>query len=123
MAHCTYNQLFFLAEFQEKSSDQITAIIAEADRQVDAYLSASGVGTGTTDAATSASLALSRALLLELEYQVGMTNKNDHDFSPPADISNRIKDLRSEAFQILDNYIAIQSSLATPRRTRLMRVN
>ena len=123
MAHCTYNQLFFLAEFQEKSSDQITAIIAEADRQVDAYLSASGVGTGTTDAATSASLALSRALLLELEYQVGMTNKNDHDFSPPADISYRIKDLRSEAFQILDNYIAIQSSLATPRRTRLMRVN
>lgn len=124
MAHCTYAELYNLTMFQELAQTQVDAIIAEADRQVNTYLGAKGVSTATTDATKSASLALSKALLLELGYNIGQTNTNDHDYvNPPLDITTRVKDIRATAYATLDAYAAIQTTLDTPRKVYLMKVN
>jgi len=125
MAYCTYTELTNLTGSIKSSTIQ-GAIIDSADREINTYLSAHGVTGAASDALKEASLKLSQAGLLELALQEGRYIASDGtmltgpDISTAMNLHNAIKQLREQAFALLDQYISAQST--SPGSIRVSRV-
>jgi len=122
MAHCTYTELANLTG-SVRTQTVLEAVIDEADRQVNTYLKAHGVNAVSNDATKSASLSMSKAGLLELGLQEGSFQASSADFTSSVDVTSAVKALRAAAYATLDDYIAIQLTLVTPRKVYLAKVN
>lgn len=111
------------------ASGNLIAIIEDAEREITAYLDARGISASSCDACKSAELSLSKAGLLEYWVTRGRFLENAGEFVTGADgasawnMPQMIKLLREKAFRILDDYAAVQTSLDTPRRFSMFRVN
>lgn len=112
-----------------ESSTVLQAIIDDAEREITAYLKARGVTASAVDACKVASLKLSKAGLLELWIQKGRYIATSGEFLNGADTSassspvSAINLLRKSAYDVLDDYVAVQESLSTPRQTYVIKVN
>ena len=112
-----------------ESSTVLQAILTDAEREVNAYLKARGVTASSNDATISAELKLGHAGLLMYALQSGKAILASGEMVSGVDqaaawnIPSATRMLREQAFEILDNYVAVQSSLNTPRARFLMKVN
>jgi hypothetical protein len=125
MAYCTTSELVNLTGTTKSATVQ-GAIIDAADREIGAYLGASGITGSACDALKEASLKLSQAGLLNLRVQEGEYIQSSGEFvsgvdaTAATDITNAARALRKDAFALLDNYIAAQST--SPGSVRVSRV-
>jgi hypothetical protein len=117
MAYSTYADLVLITGSTESTSTTLPAIILSADHEIDAYLGAAGVtGTAGNTTLKEASLKLSQAGLLELRVQKGTyiassgEMVNGVDAQAATDITNAARELRKQAFDLLNQYIAAQST-------------
>lgn len=105
------------------------AILDDAERELTAYLKAKGVTASSADPCKSAELKLAQAGLILYRIQNGEYTQNAGEMVGQADpgaassMMGAYRQLRRDAFEILDNYIAVQSSLNTPRARFVMKVN
>lgn len=121
MTYCTTADLVNLTG-STRTTTQLQAIIDEADREVNAYLKARGVSGSTCDELKSVSLKLSKAGLLEFGLQNGDFEADSGDFTSSVDVTRAVESLRAAARRQMDDFIATQVSLSTPRRIYVMRV-
>lgn len=122
MTYCTTDELV-LRTGSTLPNNVLRAVIADADREIDAYLlqySLSGAGSG---ACMSASLELSKAGLLDRGRLDGTQpdSSTEGDVSATYQIEAAIKRHRATAFGLLDQYVASQQT--RPRRHYVAKVN
>jgi hypothetical protein len=111
-SYCTTSDVIALTD-TSLDTTTLQAIIDDGDVEINAYLKARGV-TGSACAETkSASMKLANAGLI-LRNPMGAEGNQ----TPMA-----INILRKAAFQTLDDYLATQTSLNTPRRAYMVKVN
>ena len=122
MSFCTTAELVGVTE-SKRSTASLQACIDEGDRKITNYLKARGISAGACDAVKSASLTMAKAELLHLGLQTGDFQASNGDFSSSVNVTEAVKALRAEAYATLDDYLAQQTSLNTPRRSYLMKVN
>ena len=128
MTYATYTELTNVTGSAE-SSTILQAVLDDAEREIVAYLKARGVTSSSCDATKSAELKIAQAGLLQLRIQKGevIPVSGEMVASPDPNAASAVmsayRQLRRDAFQILDDYIAVQSSLNTPRRKYVVRVN
>lgn len=129
MSWITYTDLTNVTGSAE-SSTVLQAIIDDAEREITAYLKARGVTASASDACKTAEIKLSKAGLLEYWIQKGRYITASGEFVTGADTggapaiqTNAVRQLRQDAYKVLDDYLAVQTSLNTPRRTYVLKVN
>jgi len=126
MAYCTYTELVALTGNTDTSGNQ-TAIIEAGDREINAYLASNGITGSACDALKEASLKLAQAGLLNLRVQKGEYIQasgefvNGVDIMAATDMTNASKELRRQAFAILDQYIAAQTGTTSSVRVARVR--
>ena len=124
MSFCTTTELATLTNTASvRTPTVLQAIIDESDRQITAYLKAEGFTATACDETKSASIALSKAGLLELGLQEGTLQISNQDYSSNFDVYTAVKELRIEAFKYLDQWMSTQTSANEPRKKYLMKVN
>jgi hypothetical protein len=124
MSFCTTSELALLTNSaQNRTVTVLQAIIDESDRQITSYLKAEGYTATACDQTKSASIALSKAGLLELGLQEGTLQISNQDYSSNFDVYTAVKELRIEAFKYLDQWMSTQTSANEPRKKYLMKVN
>lgn len=113
MAYCTYTDLQNQGAPSTISTTQLTAIIVDADREIAAYLTANGVSAPTSsDACTVASIALSKARILEFRVLNGEYIQSSGEMVSGSELggagsaNTAIRSLREDAYAVLDGYIA-----------------
>lgn len=121
MAYCTPDELVGLTG-STRDDAFLTAIIAEADRQVTSYLRTRGVGANICDETKSASLALSQAGLLLFGLQEGSLQASSGDFSSSLNVMDAVTILEKRAWRILDEYVSRQIALTVPRKQHMAKV-
>lgn len=128
MSYLTVADLVLLTGSTESTSTTLPAIISEAEREVDAYLEARGA-SGSGDVCKSATIKLCKANLLELGVQKGTYIQSSGEMVTGPDTNaassalSMAKYHREDAYRLLNEFIAVQSSLSTPRRMFVRRVN
>ena len=124
MSFCTTTELATLTNTaQNRTPTVLQAIIDESDRQITTYLLARGLTASACDETKSASIALSKAGLLELGLQEGTLQISNADYSSNFDVYTAVKDLRAMAFKTLDDLLSRQEDLNEPRRKYVLKVN
>jgi hypothetical protein len=124
MSFCTTTELATLTNTATvRTPTVLQAIIDESDRQITSYLKAEGYTATACDQTKSASLALSKAGLLELGLQEGTLQISNQDYSSNFDVYTAVKELRIEAFKYIDQWMSTQTSANEPRKKYLMKVN
>jgi len=91
----------------------LTELINEADREINAYLSARGATGSACDALKTSSQKLTNALMI-LRNPLG---------SEGSSAVMAVSLLRKAAFEILDDYLATKTTLNVPRRSYVVKVN
>ena len=91
----------------------LQAIIDDGDVEINAYLKARGATGSACAELKTASLKLANAGLI-LRNPLGVEGSG---------IPLAVNILRKSAFEILDNYLATKTSLNTPRRSYVVKVN
>jgi len=112
MSYCSTADLIALTD-TTLDTTTLQAVIDDSDREINAYLKARGVTGGSCDETKTASLKLANAGLI-LRNPIGAEGVA----TPMA-----VNILRKSAFEILDNYLSTKSSLNTPRRSYVLKVN
>jgi len=124
MSFCTTTELATLTNTaQSRTATVLQAIIDESDRQITSYLKSEGYSAVACDETKSASLALSKAGLLELGLQEGTLQISNQDYSSNFDVYTAVKELRAQAFKYLDLWASYQTSANEPRKKYLMKVS
>lgn len=124
MSFCTTTELATLTNTaQVRTPTVLQAIIDESDRQITTYLHARGLAASACDETKSASIALSKAGLLELGLQEGTLQISNADYSSNFDVYTAVKDLRAMAYKYLDDLLARSETLEEPRRKYVLKVN
>ena len=109
MSYCTTAELVNVTG-STRSATILQAIIDEADRKINSYLSSYSLSGTSGDVLKSASLTLSKAGLLEYGLQVGDFQASNGDFSSSLNVTAAVESLRKEAFETLDQYITANAS-------------
>jgi hypothetical protein len=112
MAYCTSTDITNVTG-TTLDSTTLGALIDEADREINAYLTAKGTTGSACDAMKTASMKLTNALMI-LRNPIG----SEGSASVMA-----VSLLRKAAYEILDDYLATKSSLTVPRRPYVVKVN
>jgi hypothetical protein len=112
MAYCTNTDIKVYVGTTVSDAD-LTAMITDADRVISAFF-ASREMTVDTNTAKTASILLTRAAVAERFYITGEnpTSYSSGDFSQSgaADQLALSKELRAEAFRVLNEYILLQNT-------------
>lgn len=106
MAYCSTDDLKYLTGRTDlDTSTVLSAIIASADRQVDAYLTRAGATGASGGECQEASIAFSKALILERGLQAGEYQSSNPEFTSSVNVTQAATALRNAAYALLDSYI------------------
>jgi hypothetical protein len=123
MAYCTNTDVKVYVGTTVSDAD-LTAMIADADRDILAYFTAQGIAVNT-DTAKSASILFTRASVAYRFYLTGEnpTSYSSGDFSQSgaADQLALSKELRAEAFRILNEYVKLKRVGTTDAQSSVTR--
>jgi hypothetical protein len=123
MAYCTNTDVKVYVGTTVSDAD-LTAMITDADRDILAYFTAQGI-TVNTDTAKSASILFTRASVAYRFYLTGEKptswSRGDYSQSGAADQLALSKELRTEAFRILNEYMEFKRIGTTDAQTSVTR--
>lgn len=116
MGYCDTTELVALSGSSLDSTTVLTPIIAAADREIDAYLTPYGLSASSSGACKQASLKLSMSGLLERGLHTGDYQATSGDFQSAVDVIKAIESNRKAAFNLLDQFIASQTTTSATKR-------